>query len=1812
MADFRQYSFVDLDSQNFPQIDCKFRRSEVQDRDNRQRKNPSKELKARVLSTSKLSTSQLTQRSKSSIGNYNHHNKSTDINNENILIKNVRQIPDFQYQSPGLFDSQNTKSEIGRKSTQIDSEFKLLSNDLNMVDHTPFNDKTNMAFQQADYLSPFIQEKFSYLTSFEDKISNIEIPIELSTQNASSQKPIFNKTMFWLDKENNNNAEVQQEEDITPSFNEKPLKEQKNKKQVNLTKKLQKLANDQQTVNNMSQGQLHRDKSKSTQKNSKKLIKLSELQALSNQLSNDMGILVYRREEKKEKDFLDDSLKPSSKSSQKQKKPKSERTCSTPPPQKHMKSKSAQQTKRQKPPNQQNQLFENVKPSDFSQNERQVNRSDNKSSQFYGNLMNMMYKQIQGNQPNNQGLSSLNLSESQKSSSLQKKKNSNCSSKKKAPFKNITESTILQQSICLNTQGNSSINHINNHSRFDSMTQIEKLLKQDSCSHIQDRCEKQLLDKLVQSKETKNKVAGGVKVRVNDLLVDLKELLRICNDHCKDCDDFQDKIKTKGIIASSIPPRRPKSSKKENSSNHKNHNDKLQTLKEIRAKIIGKADSVMIGNLKKLILGLKASLTPVQNLIYKNDPDMEIHMVSILPNLVSLFETSNESLREQNLNCIKLYCKYTGNIDHIYDTNVSSMFQRQLDMDMIDKLREQQSLKRAQVTDILSIQQDIQSKSEAITSQFQGYSFDAVPQISNLFAFGSLPYNMIQHIQQHSEWKMKLKVVEDLEKFMVEMSNQQKQQFMNYCSSFITFVEQFLIQDDNMKIVLSGIRILRYLMRNAQMAEKTNLTKLIHSLIMKMNDPKEIIRAEIESLFVQLSYHMKTKSLILNLLHLFKTYRISNDAKESLLRSIITIILTQDGSQINDLQISSSFKEENLYMQIIEPLAYLFTNKEEPLKVRYMAQETMAVIASILNRTQVLEALYECLSDDKSLYDKFCDRLDADLIPFLSKMNDIQKLEFPLPITHVFSIQVDKKTPIQKRERNIQAADQYYSQDFTDNISENDFQPYNQAIKQRQPYKIMNQVKAQNNVTSDTEDYVVTKKLEQKMEMKSRRVFQGLGQNIVGNNIPSDDYTQLMNDKKPDSRNPTPHLISEQLRLLKSKDRFNSPPNGTRLNTKGDYDQTLMQENSTQSSFNNQTALKNTLADKSQNQTVQIQSRENTATKSNRGNKQSPKFYAKNMQQEVDYMDQTPKMYSNKFPGKVEYQTIGSPNKVVTRCSQRLKEQHKIQWLEFRNLKCQSLQQDHFVSFEELGPSENPQKDILTVQTQLDAPSLIKLCESLRSSLSKHAINLVEEAYNQNSKLMEIETEQILNMLFKRSADTNKLGKKILTLKDTDKIITMLGGYVNDSSPEVRQNTKQAILLLENGADPITREDSERLFKKYVTKEFDQQKVLKILDQGMQGMNLEGLINQSQDQNVYNQTGISRTSNRMRSQASFKSNINAQSSPMIDKSPSKKENFRKAFKPELPGNINIVSETNSQIGSSENLSQQKIASNQSQRDIPAKSPLIKKNAQTQQNNSPPQIEKPTNLTTSANNLANQPQEEITQILQLLLKQQTDQRKYALLNLADVSLKQKQLLIQNELFYQAFDKVIMTPLLTIQPQATAKSMISANLLEAEVLHNIISEVSDRLDFQTLRKTVNSVSIYLGSSNSQAKKNAENLLNKIISIYPPGEIVGGYAESIQNSGNKAKVYLTNKLIEMVPIINKQSPAKLPTEVFTHVYRLMDDYIAGRGRNIPNDLKVNIEQLIKVIYYEQGSAFVEQCPSNKLSKIFEIVNKEKKQLI
>ena len=60
-----------------------------------------------------------------------------------------------------------------------------------------------------------------------------------------------------------------------------------------------------------------------------------------------------------------------------------------------------------------------------------------------------------------------------------------------------------------------------------------------------------------------------------------------------------------------------------------------------------------------------------------------------------------------------------------------------------------------------------------------------------------------------------------------------------------------------------------------------------------------------------------------------------------------------------------------------------------------------------------------------------------------------------------------------------------------------------------------------------------------------------------------------------------------------------------------------------------------------------------------------------------------------------------------------------------------------------------------------------------------------------------------------------------------DKITLTLSTYINDSSPEVRFNARNALLSMENGLNPIgTRPDIEKYVRKVISKEFDQNKVI--------------------------------------------------------------------------------------------------------------------------------------------------------------------------------------------------------------------------------------------------------------------------------------------------------------------------------------------------------------------------------------------------
>lgn len=51
---------------------------------------------------------------------------------------------------------------------------------------------------------------------------------------------------------------------------------------------------------------------------------------------------------------------------------------------------------------------------------------------------------------------------------------------------------------------------------------------------------------------------------------------------------------------------------------------------------------------------LQETLKIIEQLIYKNDPELEIHFILISPSLIQLLE--NVNIKDQVMNCLRLYC----------------------------------------------------------------------------------------------------------------------------------------------------------------------------------------------------------------------------------------------------------------------------------------------------------------------------------------------------------------------------------------------------------------------------------------------------------------------------------------------------------------------------------------------------------------------------------------------------------------------------------------------------------------------------------------------------------------------------------------------------------------------------------------------------------------------------------------------------------------------------------------------------------------------------------------------------------------------------------------------------------------------------------------------------------------------------------------------------------------------------------------------------------------------------------------------------
>lgn len=116
---------------------------------------------------------------------------------------------------------------------------------------------------------------------------------------------------------------------------------------------------------------------------------------------------------------------------------------------------------------------------------------------------------------------------------------------------------------------------------------------------------------------------------------------------------------------------------------------------------------------------------------------------------------------------------------------------------------------------------------------------------------------------------------------------------------------------------------------------------------------------------------------------------------------------------------------------------------------------------------------------------------------------------------------------------------------------------------------------------------------------------------------------------------------------------------------------------------------------------------------------------------------------------------------------------------------------------------------------------------------------------------------------------------------------------------------------------------------------------------------------------------------------------------------------------------------------------------------------------------------------------------------------------------------------------------------------------------------------------------------------AKRNSEALISKITAVYQARDISASLADSAASASTKGKLFLVEKLTQLMPALNdikagggvspsKKSPQKNSANlrlfidsIFPAVYKLLDEYLAGRGRNITADLKQGIDRLVKAVF-------------------------------
>jgi len=117
-----------------------------------------------------------------------------------------------------------------------------------------------------------------------------------------------------------------------------------------------------------------------------------------------------------------------------------------------------------------------------------------------------------------------------------------------------------------------------------------------------------------------------------------------------------------------------------------------------------------------------------------------------------------------------------------------------------------------------------------------------------------------------------------------------------------------LLEDayQDIKIIFTAIKAIKLVIKSEKINSynkiitRLNLKRLVGTLMLKLNDPKEIVRNEVERLIIIVGGYMSTKELILQLLASFQS-SLYNDLGHRAIMQIIMILLLKENENYEGL-----------------------------------------------------------------------------------------------------------------------------------------------------------------------------------------------------------------------------------------------------------------------------------------------------------------------------------------------------------------------------------------------------------------------------------------------------------------------------------------------------------------------------------------------------------------------------------------------------------------------------------------------------------------------------------------------------------------------------------------------------------------------------------------------------------------------------------------------------------------------------------------------------------------------------------------------